>query len=50
MLKYCSTKYTLDIEKAKESVKKLLSYDIDRIICYHGGVYTGDIKKALEAI
>ncbi|MBC2398683.1 MBL fold metallo-hydrolase [Clostridium tetanomorphum] len=43
-------KYTLDIEKAKESVKKLLSYDIDRIICYHGGVYTGDIKKALQAI
>lgn len=42
--------YTLDIDKARKSVEKLLSYDIDRIICYHGGVYMEDIKKALESI
>ncbi len=42
--------YTLDIEEAKESAEKLLNYDIDRVICYHGGIYTKNIKKALERI
>jgi glyoxylase-like metal-dependent hydrolase (beta-lactamase superfamily II) len=42
--------YTLDTEQARESVKKLLDYDIDKIICYHGGVYEGDIKEALKKI
>jgi hypothetical protein len=23
-------------------------YDIDRIICYHGGVYENEIKKSLK--
>ncbi len=42
--------YTLDINEARNSVKKLLNYDIDRIICYHGGIYTKDIKEALKSI
>jgi len=42
--------YTLDIEEAKKSAEKLLNYDIDRVICYHGGIYTKNIKKALERI
>ena len=42
--------YTLDIEGAKRSIKKFLDYDIDRIICYHGGVYEKDIVKTLENI
>lgn len=41
-------KYTLDIEESKRSIKKLLDYDIDRIICYHGGSYTKDIKESLD--
>jgi len=41
---------TLDMEKAKKSVKKLLDYDIDKIVCYHGGVYEGDIKETLKKI
>lgn len=43
-------KYTLDIKKALKSVEKFLNYDIDRIICYHGGVYTKDIKGSLKNI
>lgn len=30
--------FTYDMEQAKKSVKKLLDYDIEKIICYHGGV------------
>ncbi|WP_409068534.1 MBL fold metallo-hydrolase [Clostridium sp. FAM 1755] len=42
--------YTLDIVSAKNSIKKLLNYEINKIVCYHGGVYTKDIKKSLESI
>ncbi|MBB6216109.1 glyoxylase-like metal-dependent hydrolase (beta-lactamase superfamily II) [Anaerosolibacter carboniphilus] len=42
--------YTLDMIEAKESIKKLLSYEIDRIVCYHGGVYTKNVKASLEKI
>ncbi|WP_393959983.1 MBL fold metallo-hydrolase [Priestia megaterium] len=33
---------TLDIKTATESLKKFLDYDIDTVICYHGGVFRGD--------
>ncbi|NBI05257.1 MBL fold metallo-hydrolase [Senegalia massiliensis] len=42
--------YTLDIDNAKKSIKKLLNYEIDRIICYHGGTYIKDIKESLQSI
>ncbi|MEG6521535.1 MBL fold metallo-hydrolase [Desulfotomaculum sp. 1211_IL3151] len=42
--------YTLDIVEAKKSIKKLLNYQIDKIVCYHGGVYTKDIKESLQSI
>ncbi len=42
--------YTLDMTGAKNSIKKLLNYEIDRIICYHGGIYMEDIKKSLEKL
>ena len=41
---------TLDMEQARQSVKKLLNFDIDKIICYHGGIYEGDIKETLRKI
>lgn len=43
-------KYTLNFKEALKSVEELLNYDIDRIICYHGGVYTKDIKRAFKNI
>lgn len=42
--------YTLDMEEARKSIEKLLNYDIHRIICYHGGIYTENIKEALQNI
>lgn len=42
--------YTLNMEEARKSIKKLFNYEIDRIICYHGGVYTESIRKALQYI
>lgn len=42
--------FTLDAEQAKQSVRKLLDYYIEKIICYHGGVYESDIKKALKKL
>jgi glyoxylase-like metal-dependent hydrolase (beta-lactamase superfamily II) len=41
-------RYTLDMEEAKRSIKKLLDYDIQAVICYHGGLFTGDVRTALE--
>lgn len=49
-LTIANPQYTLDIVEAKNSIKKLLNYEIDRIICYHGGIYTKDIKGSLERI
>ncbi len=49
-LTIANPQYTLDIISAKNSIKKLLNYEIDKIVCYHGGVYTKDIKKSLENI
>jgi glyoxylase-like metal-dependent hydrolase (beta-lactamase superfamily II) len=42
--------FTFDMEQARQSVKKLLDYDINKIICYHGGIFEGDIKEALKKI
>lgn len=42
--------YTVDMTEALESVEVLLNYPIERIICYHGGEYTRDIKNSLESI
>lgn len=49
-LSIANPKYTLDIAQAKNSIKKLLNYEIDRIICYHGGIYTKNIKESLRDI
>ncbi|MBP1870235.1 glyoxylase-like metal-dependent hydrolase (beta-lactamase superfamily II) [Clostridium tertium] len=38
------------MEKAKNSIRKLLDYDIEKIICYHGGVYTKNIRESLMKI
>ncbi|MEI6521722.1 MAG: MBL fold metallo-hydrolase [bacterium] len=42
--------YTLDIAAAMKSVQSLLNYDIEKIVCYHGGVCVGDIKAALTRV
>lgn len=49
-LSIANPQYTLDMEEAKKSINKLLNYNIDKIICYHGGVYQTDIKNSLEKL
>lgn len=40
--------YTLDMIEAKKSINKLLNYNIDKVICYHGGIYQSDIENSLD--
>lgn len=49
-LSIANPEFTLDINEAKESIRKLMSLDIEKVICYHGGVFDGDVKKALEEL
>lgn len=35
--------FTLDMDEANRSIQALKSYDIERVICSHGGVYEGGI-------
>jgi glyoxylase-like metal-dependent hydrolase (beta-lactamase superfamily II) len=37
-------------EEAMSSVEKLLGFEFDRIICYHGGLVTGDVKGFIKNI
>ncbi|MDF2679442.1 MAG: fold metallo-hydrolase [Brevibacillus sp.] len=42
--------YTLDLDEAIRSIRRLLSYDIEHIVCYHGGLFHGDPKRALRQL
>ena len=42
--------HTIDMATAKESIKKLLDYDITNILCYHGGLFEGDCKKIFREL
>lgn len=42
--------FTLDLEKAIESVRKLSTYEIDEVICYHGGIIKGNILHKLNRL
>lgn len=49
-LEIANPAYTLDLEEALRSVERLLDYDIERILCYHGGLYQGDARQALRRL
>jgi glyoxylase-like metal-dependent hydrolase (beta-lactamase superfamily II) len=42
--------YTHDLIMAAESLKKLSQYDIQTVICYHGGVYANDANRHISEI
>lgn len=46
-LNLANPRYTLHMDDAVRSVQRLLDYDIRQLICYHGGVFQGNVKKAL---
>jgi len=39
-----------DYELAKQSVKTLAGYDIDAVICYHGGLFNENANDAIAAL
>ncbi len=40
-----STHFDLDL--SNQSLQKLTHYEIETIICYHGGLYKGDVTKRI---
>ncbi|NRY59019.1 MBL fold metallo-hydrolase [Clostridium beijerinckii] len=42
--------YTFDMEQAMESLKKLTKYDIETVICYHGGVFTKNSNERIAKL
>lgn len=50
VLMMANPQYSLDLETARASARKLTDLEIERIICYHGGLVEGNIKAALKEI
>ena len=44
------SRFTLDMDTAVESLRKLVDYDIETVICYHGGIVTERAKESLLSI
>ncbi|GFP74667.1 MBL fold metallo-hydrolase [Clostridium fungisolvens] len=42
--------FTFDMKQATESLKKLSKYDIQTVICYHGGVFTDNPNERIAEI
>jgi glyoxylase-like metal-dependent hydrolase (beta-lactamase superfamily II) len=41
---------TLDVETAIKSLKRFEQYDIDAVICYHGGLFRGNVNRRITAL
>lgn len=42
--------FTPDPERAKDSLKKLLGLDIKAVICFHGGIFSGNVQDSLQKL
>ena len=42
--------HTPDVATALASLKQLAAYDIETVICYHGGVYRGDANRRIAEL
>lgn len=40
--------FVLNMQDARDSVRRLQNYDIENIICYHGGLYNSNVKESLK--
>lgn len=40
-------KFSPEFEQAKKSLKKLAEHDIEAVICYHGGLFRGNINDRI---
>jgi glyoxylase-like metal-dependent hydrolase (beta-lactamase superfamily II) len=43
-------RFTYDMNLAMDSLGKLKNYDIEKVICYHGGLYQGQIRQRIDEI
>ncbi len=41
---------TPNMEQAMASVAKFLDYEIEKVLCYHGGLFTGDVHTRIKEI
>lgn len=41
---------TLDMKTALDSLKKFKNYDIEKVICYHGGLYTDNVEGKITSL
>jgi glyoxylase-like metal-dependent hydrolase (beta-lactamase superfamily II) len=44
------SQHTYDMKLAVQSLKRLARYDIERVICYHGGLYEGNANKRIAEL
>lgn len=42
--------YTFDMDLAVMSLKKLVRYDIEKVICYHGGLFTDNPNRRIAEL
>lgn len=49
-LKKCREDINYDTNASNEALKKLLNYDIETIIAYHGGVYSNKVNERLKEL
>ena len=39
-----------NLSQAKRSLEKLAAYDIETVVCYHGGPYAGDVNAQIAEL
>lgn len=49
-LEIANPDFTLNLQAAIESVKKLTDFEIDELHCYHGGVLTGSVNEKIAGL
>ncbi|MGZ4164245.1 MAG: MBL fold metallo-hydrolase, partial [Tumebacillaceae bacterium] len=48
--KISDPRYTFDVEESIRSAKKLTAYDIETVICYHGGIYRENVNQRIAEL
>jgi glyoxylase-like metal-dependent hydrolase (beta-lactamase superfamily II) len=50
ILRLTEAGFCSDFDLMKRSIKVLLNYDIDRVVCYHDGVVSHNVKEQLRGL
>jgi glyoxylase-like metal-dependent hydrolase (beta-lactamase superfamily II) len=49
-LRWPDPSWAFDIKTAVKSVQKLARYDVETVICYHGGVYRHSVNRRIAEL